>query len=374
MAHPFPLFEPIWSPSRDVLVTPEITSALEVGAAVAIGVSGGKDSAAAALATIDYLEDVRHRGPRVLIHSDLGRVEWRQSLPACHRLAVRLGLELIVVRRETGDLVDRWRSRWENNVRRYAELSCVKLILPWSTASMRFCTSELKTSIICRALVQRFPGQSILSATGIRGQESPNRAKARVAKPQPRLTSAFRRTQGLDWHPILDWTTQQVFGYLEEKEFPLHEAYTQYGSTRVSCCFCILSSQNDLTAASRCAENRAVYRDLVGLEAVSTFPFQPTRWLGEVAPHWLTGELRQAVIVAKARARRRIAAEARIPEHLLYTDGSPRTIPTPAEASLLCDVRREVASIVGIQVGYTEPLEVIRRYEELLCSDAGTAA
>ena len=147
MTHPFPLFEPIWSPSREVLVTPEITSALDAGAAVAIGVSGGKDSAVTALATIDYLEDLGHRGPRVLIHSDLGRVEWRQSLPACHRLADRLGLELIVVRRETGDLLDRWRSRWENNVRRYAELSCVKLILPWSTASMKFCTSELKTSI-----------------------------------------------------------------------------------------------------------------------------------------------------------------------------------------------------------------------------------
>jgi tRNA(Ile)-lysidine synthase TilS/MesJ len=118
MTHPFPLFEPIWSPSREVLVTPEITSALEAKAAVAIGVSGGKDSAATAIATIDYLENLGHRGPRVLIHSDLGRVEWRQSLPACHRLADRLGLELIVVRRETGDLPDRWRSRWENNVRR----------------------------------------------------------------------------------------------------------------------------------------------------------------------------------------------------------------------------------------------------------------
>lgn len=374
MAHPFPLFEQIWTPTREVLVTPEITSALEVGAAVAIGVSGGKDSAATALATIDYLEDAGHRGPRVLIHSDLGRVEWRQSLPACQRIAVRLGLELMVVRRESGDLVDRWRLRWENNVRRYAELSCVKLILPWSTASMRFCTSELKTSIICRALVQRFPGQTILSATGIRRQESPNRAKAPVAKPQPKLASVSRRTQGLDWHPILDWTTQQVFGYLEEKEIPLHEAYTRYGSSRVSCCFCILSSQRDLGAAARCAENQAVYRDLVGLEAASTFSFQPTRWLGDVAPHWLTGELRQAVIVAKAGARRREAAEAKIPQHLLYTEDWPRTVPTVAEASLLCDVRREVASAVGIEVGYTEPLEVIRRYEELLSSGVGTAA
>ena len=133
----------------------------------------------------------------------------------------------------------------------------------------------------------------------------------------------------------------------------------------------LLSSRNDLAAASRCAENQGVYRDLVDLEATSTFPFQATRWLGEVAPHLLTAELRKAVIVAKARARIREAAETKIPQHLLYTKGWPRTIPTAAEASLLCDVRREVASAVGIEVGYTEPLEVIRRYEELLSSRVG---
>ena len=219
MAHPFPLFEQIWTPTREVLVTPEITSALEVGAAVAIGVSGGKDSAATALATIDYLEDAGHRGPRVLIHSDLGRVEWRQSLPACQRLAVRLGLELMVVRRETGDLVDRWRLRWENNVRRYAELSCVKLILPWSTASMRFCTSELKTSIICRALVQQFPGQTIVSATGIRRQESPNRANAPVAKTTTKTGQRFpaHPGAGLAPHSRLDHTASVRVSRRERK-------------------------------------------------------------------------------------------------------------------------------------------------------------
>lgn len=229
MAHPFPLFEAVWTPSREGAVTPEVTRALAGSAAVAIGVSGGKDSAATTLAVFDYLDEVRHGGPRVLIHSDLGRVEWRQSLRACELLANRLGAELIVVRRQSGDLLDRWRARWEGNIQRYAELECVKLILPWSTASMRFCKSELKTAIICRALVQRFPGQIILSVSGIRRQESPRRAEAPVANPQPKLTSVSRRTRGLDWHPILEWTEDQVFEYLAERELPLHEAYTVYG-------------------------------------------------------------------------------------------------------------------------------------------------
>ena len=87
MVHPFPLFESIWTPSREIAVTPDVTEALKNGATVAIGVSGGKDSAAAAFATTDYLNEMGHQGPRVLIHSDLGRVEWRQSLSVCERLA-----------------------------------------------------------------------------------------------------------------------------------------------------------------------------------------------------------------------------------------------------------------------------------------------
>ncbi len=365
MAHTFPLFESIWIPSREVAVTPEVTAAPTNGAVVAIGVSGGKDSAATAFATTDYLDEIGHGGARVLIHSDLGRVEWCQSLPVCERLSRELGLELIVVRRERGDLLDRWRIRWENNVRRYAQLECVKLIMPWSTASMRFCTSELKTAVISRALVQRFPNRTILSAAGIRRQESPKRARSPIAREQPRLRNLTQGTRGFDWHPILEWTTQQVFEYLEQKQFPLHEAYQVYGSTRVSCCFCILSSLHDLIAAAQCKTNHEVYKALVRLEAISTFPFQPARWLGDVAPHLLSDEERSQVVQAKERSERRQTAESRIPEHLLYTEGWPRCVPTQGEACLLCDIRRTVACAVGIEVEYTDPEQVIRRYEEL---------
>ena len=191
--HPFPLFESIWTPSREIAVTPEVTEALRNGAAVAIGVSGGKDSAATAFATTDYLNEIGHQGPRLLIHSDLGRVEWHQSLSVCDRLAEYLGLELIVVRRERGDLLDRWQVRWENNVRRYAELSCVKLIMPWSTASMRFCTSELgKTAVISRVLVDRFPNQTILSATRFRRQKRAQIGRRRQSRRCNQNSTAFR--------------------------------------------------------------------------------------------------------------------------------------------------------------------------------------
>jgi 3'-phosphoadenosine 5'-phosphosulfate sulfotransferase (PAPS reductase)/FAD synthetase len=142
---------------QEVASTDLVTDALRRGAPIAIGVSGGKDSSAVAFRTIEYLDAVGHHGPRLLIHSDLGRVEWRQSLPVCEQLSQRLGVELVVVRRQRGDLIDRLRQRWNDNVRRYAELSCAKLILPWPSPSMRFCTAELKITVICRELVRRFP-------------------------------------------------------------------------------------------------------------------------------------------------------------------------------------------------------------------------
>src|SRR5262249_1182557 len=147
----------------------------------------------------------------------------------CAALADRLGIELIIVRRGAGDMMDRWLTRWDNNVARYAELSCVKLILPWSTPAMRFCTSEMKTAIICRELIRRFPGRQILSASGIRRQESSSRAKAPIAKAQPKLSSVAHRTSGLDWHPLIEWTLDEVLALHVDRGFPLHEAYTKYG-------------------------------------------------------------------------------------------------------------------------------------------------
>lgn len=221
---------------------PEIEQLLAAHAPVAVGVSGGKDSSAMSLALSSYLDEIGHRGPRLLIHSDLGRIEWKQSLPMCQRLADHLGMDLVVVRRQAGDLLDRWKVRWSNNCERYASLSCVKMILPWSTASMLFCRSELKAAIICRDLVERFPQQVVINASGIRAEESTTRAKAPIWAPQARLTSKTYGTTGLDWHPLLYWTLEQVLAYHSLRNFPLHEAYTRFLMSRVSCKLCGISS------------------------------------------------------------------------------------------------------------------------------------
>ncbi|MFT3815615.1 MAG: hypothetical protein QM740_20000 [Acidovorax sp.] len=105
-------------PRFDIARDPAIDTALEAHAPVYVGVSGGKDSQALAYRVCCHLDAIGHVGPRALIHSDLGRIEWRDSAPVCGCLAQRLGWELVTVRRAAGDMVDRWLSRWAANVER----------------------------------------------------------------------------------------------------------------------------------------------------------------------------------------------------------------------------------------------------------------
>lgn len=358
---------------RPLAIDDRISVLLAADAPVAIGVSGGKDSCALALATVAYLDAIGHKGPRVLVHADLGRVEWKDSLPTCERLAFRLGLELMIVRREKGDMMDRWLQRWRDNLRRYADLSCVKVILPWSTPSMRFCTSELKTSVICRALTARFPGRAIVSAAGIRREESTERSKAPISKDEPDLKKVRLATSGVTWNPLLDWTVNDVRALCAAHEFELHEGYTQFGMSRISCAFCIMADAADLAASASCPDNADIYREMVDLEIASTFALQGNRWLGDVAPQLLSAAQRAGLSRAKEIAARRVVIEDQIPDHLLYERGWPTVMPTAAEAELLCRVRREIAELLGIEVSCTEPVKLVARYADLMAQKATKA-
>lgn len=341
-----------------IATIPEIEALIDAGAPVAIGVSGGKDSQAAALATCDHLDRRRHSGPRVLIHSDLGSVEWSASLPACETLARHLGVELIVVRRRAGDLMQRWEARWQSSIRRYVNLETVTLVLPWSTPGMRFCTSELKTHVIDAELRRRFRGQPVIGVTGVRRAESAARARAPVAN----LTKG-----GWSWRPISNWSVREVFAYIADRGLTPHEAYTRFGMSRVSCRFCIMSSRADLAAAAAVPESSDIYRRIVALEIASTFAFQGAGWLGDVAPRLLSDAERNRLVLAKLAAARRSASEARIAPGMLYVEGWPTRMLTDAEAQLLAQVRTSVSRAVSLPgVRYLDMPSIHGRYAELM--------
>jgi 3'-phosphoadenosine 5'-phosphosulfate sulfotransferase (PAPS reductase)/FAD synthetase len=283
-----------------------------------------------------------------------------------------MGWDLHVVKRQAGDMMDRWLVRWKNNVARYANLETMKIILPWSTPAMRFCTSELKSNLINSYLRKTFPGQNIVNVTGIRRQESAGRAKMPVSKSNPGC--ANKGGVGITWNAIIDWDIEEVFSIIKRRGLELHEGYTRYGMTRISCVACIMASSHDLQASMSCEDNQPVYREMVELELTSTFSFQSNKWLADVNPTVLGADLADRIETAKAAAAMRERAEARIPKKLLYEKGWPTTIPTLAEAEIIAEVRREVANLLGLTVQHTDAQAVIDRFTELMAQKPPAAA
>ncbi|HEX7855000.1 MAG TPA: phosphoadenosine phosphosulfate reductase family protein [Sphingobium sp.] len=288
---PARLVAPLFPSLPDLAITDELTSAIQDGAWIVFNLSGGKDSGAAIFAVNLYLDLLGHpRERRMAIHADLGRAEWASTTHTIQRIVAAGGTPLTVVRRAAGDLVDRWIQRFESGKRRYEALETYHLIGPWSSASLRFCQSEMKAAVIGPAVARMLPGEHIISVLGLRRDESHNRAAIPIVRPDYRHAKAGNRqgtTMSL-WNPLVDWTAADVFRAHDLLGIPLHEAYTDWGSSRLSCRYCIFASLQDLQASSAAPANGDVYRELVGIEARSTFPFQPTRWLADVAPYLLS--------------------------------------------------------------------------------------
>lgn len=260
-------------------------------------------------------------------------------------------------------MIDRWKKRWENNLARYINLQCVKVILPWSTPSMRFCTSEEKETPIASALKKRFPGQTIINVTGIRAQESTKRAQSAIVKLNSRIARKSDNTVGLTWLPIHSYTLADVIAVHDENNFPMSEVYTKHGLSRFSCSFCIMSSLEDLKASVAMESSIASYLELTELEIESTFSFQSNRRLSDVASEFVDQDrLRQS----KEKAVAREAAEKLIPKRLEYVKGWPTFVPKFNDARIIGETRKTVASILGIDVLYTTPESVIARYQELI--------
>ncbi len=289
----------------EIAIPPAIEKALAMGAAVAVSISGGKDSQSILKALVAHHARHGWSGEIFAIHAHLGRAEWRESLPVCRRLAAEHGLALVVARRAQGDLFDQIVARRER-------LNGTGKPF-WPGSAARYCTSDQKREPINKKL-REFP--LVISVEGIRAEESPRRARQPVAGVRRRITTkklkkaaladAVRSWEpeagrlALDWYPIHHWSEAEVYEHaghsLEEREhrrglyqagrveealagWRMHPAYI-YGNDRVSCNACVLASGGDLAVGAR--HNPAAYRFLVELEVESGFSFKPGWSLAEV--------------------------------------------------------------------------------------------
>lgn len=217
---------------------------------ILVSSSAGKDSQA----MLDLVaEEARGLGVLdrvVVVHADLGRVEWEGTRELAERQAASYGLRFEAVSRDGPDLLDQVRIRRK-----------------WPASNARYCTSDFKRGPI-RKLMTRLVRElslgrpaRILSCIGIRAEESPGRAK----KPDLRRDAAASngRREVDEWLPVHGWKLGEVWARIRASGVPWHPAYDE-GMSRLSCVFCVFAKRSDLETAARL--NPGLLREYAAVE------------------------------------------------------------------------------------------------------------
>lgn len=248
---------------------------------ILINSSAGKDSQAMLTYLVQLADEQGVPRPRLLVvHANLGRVEWPGTLALAREQAATYGLQFETVAR-TEDLLDQVVSRrhaldaaaaalqveaatldaagrTEVAVEVAAQADRKLKTAAWPSSTARFCTSDQKTSQVAKLMTrlatqhrQEHPDAGpirILNCLGIRAAESPDRAK-KVPFGLDQAATNGRRTVHR-WLPIFDWSDAQVWSLIRSSGIPYHPAYDA-GMPRLSCVFCVLAGRRELVIAAR---------------------------------------------------------------------------------------------------------------------------
>lgn len=230
----------------------EAIAEINAGALVVSNHSGGKDSQAMLIRLLAIVP----RRQLMAIHADLSskeQIEWPGTREHAEKQARDAGVAIVIAEAEKTLL-----SMVEN---RHATRPSVP---SWPSSSTRQCTSDLKRGPIEREIrryMKEHGFSRVISAMGMRAEESPNRAKKETWRRNDGNSKAGRIWY--DWLPIHKLTTEEVFKTIEDAGQQPHPAYAR-GNERLSCVFCILSSKNDLRNGA--VHNPDLYKRYVELE------------------------------------------------------------------------------------------------------------
>lgn len=232
---------------------------------ILVNSSAGKDSQAM-LTHVVELADAQgiNRSRIVVVHADLGRVEWQGTRDLAEAQATHYGLRFEVVAR-TEDLLDQVITR-HNTLRAKGDTTTPA----WPSSTARYCTSDQKTSQVTKLMTREVAAwrertgetrpMRILNCLGIRAAESPARAKK---SPLHRDSASNGKRDVTRWLPIFDWTELDVWQTIARSGVPYHPAYAA-GMPRLSCCFCVLAGRRELVLAARL--NPCLAREYVAVE------------------------------------------------------------------------------------------------------------
>ena len=208
-----------------------INNLINRGALFVVNHSGGKDSQAMLL----HVRSIVPVEQILVIHAHLPGVEWEGTEKHVKATAEMLPNPVIVCQ----------------SVKTFFQMVERRGMFP--SPQQRQCTSDLKRGPIEREIRRFLKARPefnglIVNCMGLRAEESTSRAKATTFKQNERNSKAGR--EWYDWLPIHDWLVDAVFTSIEAAGQKPHWAYAA-GMSRLSCCFCIMSSQSDLRTAAR---------------------------------------------------------------------------------------------------------------------------
>ena len=219
----------------------------------------------------------------VLVHADLGAVEWAGAVG--HILATTAGEKLHTchARRNLLQMIE------ERGM--------------FPSPALRQCTSDLKRGPIGRTIrgITRERQASgieswglVVNCMGMRADESCSRKKLAPFKFSTANSKAGR--EWYDWLPIHTMSEQEVYATIARSGQQPHPVYAR-GMRRFSCVFCVMASEADLKTAARLATEHPellndphLYRKYVALErSTGQVMLMPTKSRGRRSLEDVTG-------------------------------------------------------------------------------------
>ncbi len=205
----------------------QIDALMNDGALMVINDSAGKDSQAM---KIKLMERYPHN-QMVIVHANLPEVEWDGNMDHIKKYSYDVPVFEVQAGKTFFEMVEHRKK--------------------FPSPATRQCTSDLK-----RGPIQKFINnyakdngfKVVINCMGLRAQESSGRAKKIPFQYMPGKSSKHRVQY--EYLPIHEMLIDEVWQTIKEANQERHYAYDM-GMSRLSCCFCIMSSDADLKTAGR---------------------------------------------------------------------------------------------------------------------------
>ncbi|NML55085.1 phosphoadenosine phosphosulfate reductase family protein [Streptomyces sp. R302] len=231
---------------------------------VVVSSSGGQDSQAMLWTVVQRARALGMLHKVVVVHADLGRIEWAGTRELAERQAYLAGVPRFeVVRASGGDLLERVETRYRKlkakaereALERGEDPTTAKAAPAWPSSSARWCTPDAKRGPI-HTLYTRLVAElahlgrpvRILECIGQRAAESKQRAKLAAVEINRGASNGKRHVT--TWRPIHAWSDRRVWLEISRSRLPYHPAY-DWGNRRLSCVFCVLGCVSDLVNGAR---------------------------------------------------------------------------------------------------------------------------